>query len=49
MAEIVKNETSTEALTLHNLESITDENLKNSEDYIAIMKKNIEALKQALN
>jgi zinc transport system substrate-binding protein len=49
VAEIVKNETGTEALTLHNLESITDENIENSEDYFIIMKKNIEALKQALN
>ncbi len=49
VAEIVKNETGTEALTLHNLEAITDENIKNHEDYFDIMKKNIQALKLALN
>lgn len=49
VAEVVKNETGTETLTLNNLESITDENIRNKEDYFVIMKKNIEALKTALN
>jgi zinc transport system substrate-binding protein len=49
VAEAVQNETGTKALTLNNLESITDDNIKNNEDYFVIMKKNIEALKQALN
>lgn len=39
VAEIVKNETGTEALTLHNLEAITDENIKKSEDYLFIMRR----------
>lgn len=49
VAEVVQNETATKSLTLNNLESITDENVKNNEDYFVIMRKNIEALKQALN
>ncbi|MDM5306989.1 zinc ABC transporter substrate-binding protein [Peribacillus frigoritolerans] len=49
IAEIVKNEAGVEALTLQNLESITDENLKNDEDYFVIMRQNIEALKKSLN
>lgn len=49
VAEIVKNETGTEALTLHNLEAITDENIQNSEDYFVIMRENIQVLEQALN
>jgi zinc transport system substrate-binding protein len=49
VAEAVQNETGTKALTLNNLESISDENIKNNEDYFVIMRKNIDALKQALN
>lgn len=49
IAEIVKNEAGVEALTLHNLESITDKNIKNDEDYFVIMRQNIDALKKALN
>ena len=49
VAEVVKNETNTEPLTLNNLESITDENIKNKEDYFDIMKENLKALKIALN
>ncbi|USK62417.1 metal ABC transporter solute-binding protein, Zn/Mn family [Peribacillus asahii] len=49
VAEIVKAETGTEALMLNNLESLTDENQNNNEDYFVVMRKNIEALEQALN
>ncbi|RTR28151.1 adhesin [Robertmurraya yapensis] len=49
VAETVKNETGTEALTLHNLESITDENINNNEDYFVIMRKNLNVLDKALN
>jgi zinc transport system substrate-binding protein len=49
VAEVVKTETGTDALTLHNLEAITLENIKNSEDYFDIMKENILVLEQALN
>ncbi|MBM6616672.1 metal ABC transporter solute-binding protein, Zn/Mn family [Bacillus suaedaesalsae] len=49
VADIVKNEIKAEALTLHNLEAITDEDIKNNEDYFSIMKRNLETLKTALN
>ncbi|MFC3885993.1 metal ABC transporter substrate-binding protein [Bacillus songklensis] len=49
IADIVKNELNAEPLTLHNLESITDEDIKNNEDYVSLMKRNIETLKKALN
>lgn len=49
VAEVVKKDTGTQVLILNNLESITDENIKNKEDYLVIMKKNIDALKIALN
>lgn len=49
IAEIIRIETGTDALTLHNLESISDENKKKNEDYFVIMRKNIKALEKALN
>jgi zinc transport system substrate-binding protein len=49
IAEIVKNELNAEPLALHNLESVTDQDIKNKEDYISLMKGNIETLKKALN
>lgn len=49
VAEMVKRETGTEALTLNNLESISEENIKNNEDYLVIMRENIKALEKGLN
>lgn len=49
ISEIVKNETGTETLNLHNLEAITDENIENKEDYFDLMKENIQGLQKALN
>ncbi|MFD1739190.1 metal ABC transporter solute-binding protein, Zn/Mn family [Bacillus salitolerans] len=49
VAEIVRNEINAEALTLHNLEALSDENVKNSEDYFSLMERNIETLKIALS
>jgi zinc transport system substrate-binding protein len=49
VAEVIKRELGAETLTLHNLESLTEEDIQNSEDYISLMNKNIETLKQALN
>ncbi|MEH7239312.1 metal ABC transporter solute-binding protein, Zn/Mn family [Bacillus sp. JJ1562] len=49
VSEMVKKEISAEALTLHNLESITEEDEKNSADYFSIMRQNLETLKKALN
>lgn len=48
IADMVKNETGTTPLELDNLESISEENIDANEDYFAIMRKNIEALSNAL-
>ncbi|MDQ0160943.1 metal ABC transporter substrate-binding protein [Aeribacillus alveayuensis] len=48
IANIVQSELGAEALTLHNLESITEEETKNGEDYFSLMKQNLETLKKAL-
>ncbi|MBM7621438.1 zinc transport system substrate-binding protein [Bacillus tianshenii] len=49
IAEVVKNEIKAEALTLHNLEAATEEDVNNEEDYFSLMRKNLETLKKALN
>ncbi|NEU29575.1 zinc ABC transporter solute-binding protein [bacterium LRH843] len=46
IADVVKNATGVETLYLHNLESLTEKNA--GEDYYSLMRKNIEALKIAL-
>ncbi len=48
VSEMVKNEINAEALTLHNLESATEEDIKNNADYFSIMRQNLETLKKAL-
>lgn len=47
VAEIIQEHIEVEALYLHNLEILTDEDIKNGEDYITLMKKNLEVLDQA--
>ncbi len=49
IAEVVQKEIGAEALTLHNLESLTEDDIKNNEDYFSLMRKNLETLKKALN
>ncbi|MBA2873906.1 metal ABC transporter substrate-binding protein [Thermaerobacillus caldiproteolyticus] len=49
VAEVVKNEIGAEALHLHNLEALTNEDIKKNKDYITIMKENLEVLKKALH
>ncbi|MEK5442275.1 metal ABC transporter solute-binding protein, Zn/Mn family [Fredinandcohnia sp. FSL W7-1320] len=49
VSEMVKNEINAEALTLHNLESATEEDIKNNADYFSIMRQNLETLKTALH
>ncbi|WP_050183907.1 metal ABC transporter substrate-binding protein [Domibacillus robiginosus] len=49
ITDVVQNEIGAEPLTLHNLESITEQEVENQEDYISLMKQNIETLKKALN
>ncbi|MCM3164602.1 metal ABC transporter solute-binding protein, Zn/Mn family [Metabacillus litoralis] len=49
VTDIVQAEIGAEALTLSNLESITEEDVKNNEDYFSIMERNLETLKTALS
>lgn len=39
VSEIIQNEIGAESLTLHNLEALTEENVKDEEDYLSIMRK----------
>lgn len=48
VAKVVEQETGTKTLKLRNLESLRPDDLKAKEDYLSLMKKNIEVLKQAL-
>ncbi|TWI55926.1 metal ABC transporter solute-binding protein, Zn/Mn family [Halalkalibacter nanhaiisediminis] len=48
VAEMVKDEVGAEPLYLHNLEALVEENVQNGEDYLSLMRKNIEALGTAL-
>jgi zinc transport system substrate-binding protein len=48
VANSIQAETGLNALTLNNLESISEENLENNEDFLTIMFKNIEALEKGL-
>lgn len=48
IANTVKKETGLETLTLNNLESISEESIESNEDYLSLMKKNIESLSQEL-
>ncbi|RST72341.1 adhesin [Siminovitchia acidinfaciens] len=49
VADTIQKETGTKALTLHNLEYITEKDKQNNEDYFSIMDKNIGTLKEALS
>ncbi|MFC0418550.1 metal ABC transporter substrate-binding protein [Cytobacillus solani] len=49
VAEIIQKEIGAESLILHNLEAITEENLKQNDDYFSIMRRNLETIKKALN
>lgn len=48
VGEIVKNEIHAKVLRIHNLSVLTEEDIKNNEDYFSLMEKNIETLKKAL-
>ncbi|USK33024.1 metal ABC transporter substrate-binding protein [Bacillus sp. F19] len=49
IADIVKTEIGAESLTLTNLESISEEDAKNNEDYFSLMERNLETLRTALS
>ncbi|PTL39978.1 metal ABC transporter solute-binding protein, Zn/Mn family [Alkalicoccus saliphilus] len=48
IAETVRDEAGAEALELHNLEALTEEDVENGEDYFSLMEKNLETLTTAL-
>ncbi len=41
---MIQKEIGTKSLTLHNLEAITEENIKEGDDYFSIMRKNLETI-----
>ncbi|MBA4537413.1 zinc ABC transporter substrate-binding protein [Bacillus aquiflavi] len=49
LTEIVQKEVGAEPLTLHNLGVLTDDDIKNKDDYITLMRENISTLQKALN
>ncbi|WP_420491929.1 metal ABC transporter solute-binding protein, Zn/Mn family [Neobacillus niacini] len=49
VAKIIQEELGAKSLTLHNLEAITEENIKQKDDYFSIMRKNLETIKKVLN
>lgn len=48
LASVIQQEVGADTLILHNLSVLTPDDVKNSEDYFTLMRKNSEALKQAL-
>ncbi|WP_079504581.1 metal ABC transporter solute-binding protein, Zn/Mn family [Mesobacillus jeotgali] len=48
VAEIIQKEIGAEPVTLYNLESISEEDLNNNEDYFSLMQKNLQTLKKVL-
>ncbi|WP_394238192.1 metal ABC transporter solute-binding protein, Zn/Mn family [Niallia oryzisoli] len=49
IAKIIQQEIGADSLTLHNLEALTEEDIKQKEDYFSIMRKNLATIKTALN
>lgn len=49
LTKIIQDAINGDALTLHNLSVLTDEDLKNNRDYFSIMEDNLKALKKGLN
>ncbi|MGM7681211.1 metal ABC transporter substrate-binding protein [Cytobacillus sp. Hm23] len=49
VVKTIQKELGAESLTLHNLESLTEENIKQKDDYFSIMRMNLHTIKTALN
>ncbi len=49
LTEVIQKEIGAEALELHNLGVLTEENIKNEDDYYTLMERNVEALTKALH
>ncbi|MBM7587037.1 zinc transport system substrate-binding protein [Bacillus pakistanensis] len=48
VAEVIRKEINADPLRLHNLSVLTEEDIKNEEDYFSLMRQNIETLEKAL-
>ncbi|WP_244444972.1 metal ABC transporter solute-binding protein, Zn/Mn family [Oceanobacillus jeddahense] len=49
ISEIIQDEIGAESAVLSNMETITEEDIENNEDYFSLMQKNIETLEAVLN
>ncbi|MGR9047213.1 metal ABC transporter solute-binding protein, Zn/Mn family [Halobacillus faecis] len=49
VSEVIQNEIGAEALRFHNLSVLTEDNVKNDEDYFSLMEQNLDVLTQALS
>lgn len=49
VAKVIQKEIGAESLTLHNLEALTEDDIKQKEDYFSIMRQNLATIKTALN
>ncbi|WCL58519.1 zinc ABC transporter substrate-binding protein [Bacillus safensis] len=49
VSDTIRSEIGAKSLTLKNLESITEDDAKNGESYVSLMKQNLKTLKTALN
>lgn len=49
LAEVIASEIGAETMVINPLEGLSDEELANGDDYLSVMRKNLEALKKALN
>ena len=49
LTDVVRKEIGAESLMLHNLGVLTDDDVKNNEDYFTLMEHNIETLEKALS
>lgn len=49
IAKVIQDEIGADSLRLHNLATLTEEDIEQKQDYMSIMKQNIETLKTAMN
>jgi len=49
LADIVQKELGAQALTLHNLSVLTEDDISNNETYFSLMEKNLQTLEKAMN
>jgi len=48
LSEVIQEQIGAETLTIHNLSVLTEDDIKNGEDYITLMEKNLEVLDKAM-